>query len=302
MQNRSGAKLIFVLFALSLMGAFTGQAQQPPAQVEWIANYSLKRKAAGIGGLSALEVSQDGRKVTLISDRGTWTQGDLIRDDKGTIIQAKLGPMRPSLDKEGSPLTGPAADSEGVTAAPDGSFYLSFENPARVYHYEKLGGKAKPLPQHDDFKAFQNNSEFEALAMDRQGRLYTLLEDTPIKGADFPVYIYDKGWSQTFTLPRRDNFLPVGADFGPDGRFYLLERAFYGLGGFASRIRVFELSPKGIRSEQEILRTPAGRHDNLEGISVWQDHAGNIRISLVSDDNHLFLLRSEIVEYRLRPN
>lgn len=88
-------------------------------------------------------------------------------------------------------------------------------------------------------------------------------------------------------------------DFGPDGRLYLLERALRGL-FFATRVRRFEIA-EGARvvSEETLLETAAGTHDNLEGISVWRDGAGDIRITMISDDNFRFLQRTEIVEYRL---
>jgi hypothetical protein len=44
-----------------------------------------------------------------------------------------------------------------------------------------------------------------------------------------------------------------------------------------------------------------GVQDNLEGLSVWRDIAGQIRLTLISDDNFRLLQRTEIVEYVL-PN
>ena len=93
-------------------------------------------------------------------------------------------------------------------------------------------------------------------------------------------------------------FLPVSADIGPDGRFYLLERNF-GLFGFRSRLRRWELTEKGPVGEQTLLQTSSGRHDNLEGLSVWRDHSGSLRATMISDDNFRSLQRTELVEYAL---
>jgi len=81
----------------------------------------------------------------------------------------------------------------------------------------------------------------------------------------------------------------------PDGQFYLLERDFTGL-GFRTRIRQFDAD---FTNETVLLETGNARHDNLEGISAWRDDSGSIRLTLVSDDNFLFLQRTEIVEYRV---
>ncbi len=137
--------------------------------------------------------------------------------------------------------------------------------------------------------------------MDPQGRLITLPERSGVLTRPFPVYrLGVDGWSQPFGIRRASPFLPVGGDFGPDGKFYLLERHLSGLLGFQSRIRRFELGETSVKSEETLLVTSPGTHDNLEGVAVWQDTAGDIRITLISDDNYRAYQRTEFVEYRLR--
>ena len=46
-------------------------------------------------------------------------------------------------------------------------------------------------------------------------------------------------------------------------------------------------------------RSELGVHGNLEGLAVWQDPAGQIRLTMVSDDNYLPFMRGQIVEYVL---
>jgi hypothetical protein len=91
----------------------------------------------------------------------------------------------------------------------------------------------------------------------------------------------------------------VAADFGPDGRFYVLERDFRALGGFSSRLRRFELGTDGLTGEAILLETPFALHDNLEGLSVWRDDQGVLRATMISDDNFIFVQQTQIVEYRL---
>jgi hypothetical protein len=113
------------------------------------------------------------------------------------------------------------------------------------------------------------------------------------------VYRFKAGkWDIPFSVPRRGRFLIAGADIGPDGRLYVLERDFWVLGGFSSRVRRFEIKGDTLENETEVMRSFAGKHDNLEGISVWRDATG-LRMTLVSDDNFSRLQRTEIVEYRL---
>ncbi len=98
-------------------------------------------------------------------------------------------------------------------------------------------------------------------------------------------------------LPRRGSFLPTGADIGPDGLLYILERAFTAL-GFRSRIRRLDPAAPGA-GVQTLITTPMGLHDNLEGISVWRSNTGATCLTLVSDDNFLAIQTSELVEYAL---
>lgn len=301
MQNRSGPKLILALIFISLLGGLQGIAQQSNGQLEHLSTYRLPKGDPLLGGISAVEVYDEGRSLILLSDRGAWTMGQITRNQAGQIEQLELSPMQVLRDTKGEALKKPFNDSEGLALGADGALYVSFEGQTRVARYDGLDQPAQELPRHEAFKGFPQNGGPEALAIDAQGRLFTLPEDP--KTADLAVFILeDDRWRYHYDLPRRGEFLPVGADFGPDGRLYLLERAFYGLGGFASRIRAFTLSAKGATAEETLWTTGRGQYDNLEGISVWQDGVGDIRLTLVSDNNFLFLLSHEIVELRLNRN
>jgi hypothetical protein len=50
-------------------------------------------------------------------------------------------------------------------------------------------------------------------------------------------------------------------------------------------------------SDETLLESPAGTFSNLEGIAVWQDASGATRIILISDDNFLAVLGTEVVEF-----
>ena len=191
-------------------------------------------------------------------------------------------------------------DSEGLALAPDGTAYVSFEGDARVERFAALDGPGTVLPVPREFLGMQDNASLEALAVDAQGTLYTLPERSGAQGRPFPVFRYRGGrWDRPFDIPRRGAFLAVGADIGPDGRFYLLERQFLGIGGFASRVRSFRLDGDAIADERVEMESAPGTHDNLEGIAVWRAPDGGLRMTMVADDNFSWLLRSEIVEYRV---
>lgn len=273
----------------------------PPPLAGFLGSFVWRSSDPRLGGMSAIELDANGTRFAAISDRGAWTEGRLIRDGAGLITGIQAAPLQLLRGRGEHPLARLRADSEGLAIAPDGVAYVSFEGAARVLRYRTLGGPAENLPIPPAFRKMQFNSSLEALAVDAQGTLYTLPERSGGKDRPFPVYRFRNGkWDQPFSLPRVGLFLPVAADFGPDGRLYLLERQFHGLMGFSNRVRRFAIR-KGKASGGEILlQTRPGVHDNLEGLAVWRDADGAIRLTMISDDNfRFFFQRTEIVEYRV---
>lgn len=271
----------------------------PAARALLTSSYDWTEPAAGFGGFSGLELSYDGAQFTAISDRGRIIEGQIIRQD-GRITAIHAGRLKRLKTPENRPLPRSENDSEGLAARADGRLYVTFEGYDRLWTYRNAESEAAWLPRHEDFKGFQRNSALEALAIGPDGALYVLPERSGALDRPFPVYRYRNGaWSQPFSLPRRGDFLPVGADFGPDGRLYLLEREFNGLFGFASRVRSFDVSDEHATDEMLVLQSASGEHDNLEGIAAWRDPNGDIRLTMISDDNFRAFQRTEFVEYLL---
>lgn len=297
MRNRIALALGAALaLGLTLVAGWAGQDKDHTAQ--FVGSYIWHNGIAGFGGFSGLELSQDGRRFAAISDRGTWFEGRLARSGD-RISRVDSVQARALRDTEGAPLSDLRTDAEGLAIGDDGHAFVSFEGVHRVWVYPASDGPAERLTPHPEFKGLQSNSSLEALAIDARGWLYTLPERSGAMSRPFPLYRYRNGvWDRLLSIPRRGNFLPVGADFGPDGLFYLLERDFAGI-GFRSRVRRFHISPDAVRDEQELLVTGTGRHDNLEGIAVWRDNRGRIRLTMISDDNFRFFQRTEFVEYAL---
>lgn len=249
------------------------------------------------GGISGMDLSADGESMIAVTDRGTLVQGRIDRGRNGiygvtALIAQKLNGAEWLTDSL-------VVDSEGIVLRADGSFCVSFEGSSLVGCYGSSDRLPTVLPAHADFGKLFHNSTLEALAMDPKGRLITIPEDAQKGAAHHTVYRWQQGrWHRWFSFAYRDGFLPVGADFGPDGRLYVLERAA-GVFGFRSRVRSWRVERDRADDEQTHLSTPALKHSNLEALSVWRDRQGRIRLTMVSDDNFLPLMRTEIVEYAL---
>lgn len=299
MQKRS----YFALIALALAAiGLIASADEIENKAQFFDSFRWTDEDPDFGGFSGLELSDDGTGFYAISDRGFIAHGKLIRDKDDGKIKSVDG-FRPVFLKnpKGKRLYSYWDDAEGLAIGPSGKIFISFEGIHRVWQYDTPDANAIVIPQHPDFDGMQNNSSLEVLAVDADGTLYTLPERSGVLTRPFPVYRFKNGkWDQPFGIPRKPPFLPVGGDFGPDGKFYLLERHLQGIFGFKTRVRRFTFTDDAVTEEETLLESGTGTHDNLEGIAVWADKAGRIRITMLSDDNYKAFQRTEFVEYTLK--
>jgi hypothetical protein len=286
------------LFAALLLAAFPARADAPrlvlDAEIVWSSPWER------FGGWSGLDVSSDGMSFVTISDQASFARGAFDRKPDGTLEDARMTRRGRLHGVDGKRLSVGEKDAEGLAVDAEGRAYISFERFHRVRRYDDLAGPAAAVPSHPDFKHLQENSGLETIALDDAGTLYAIPERSGALDRPFPVYrLLGDRWDKSWKVRRDGSFLPVDADFGPDGRFYLLERDFRWLGGFATRVRRFDVTAEGFTNEVTLLGTRFGELDNMEGLATWRDPEGRVRVLLISDDNFFALQRTMFAEYVL---
>ena len=294
MRLRSAVAIALAISIVGLAASF--------AQADGDAMVIVPASDPRVGGLSGLEVTPDGASFTAISDRGYLLTGQFERTN-GVLNTISITGIRDLPGPDGGrPAPGKAGrDSEGLSITSDGRLYISFEGNHRLTRYRPDGAVIDEiaLPQPD---GLVDNNGFEALAFDHLDRPVVIQEGAARPPTTSAIYRLEGGeWREIAYLQRNSSFLPVGADFGPDGALYLLERKV-SFTGFHSRIRRLDLTADGTVAgtiEGDIVWQPATTYGNLEGLSVWTDAEGALRATMVADDNFLPFMPGGMVEIGL---
>jgi hypothetical protein len=115
--------------------------------------------------------------------------------------------------------------------------------------------------------------------------------------------ITDGPMAGVFAVKRDAPFNITDADFLPNGDLLLLERRFNIATGIGMRIRKIkgaDIKVGALVDGEVLLDAGSGfQIDNMEGMSVTKDEAGQVYVTLISDDNHSFLQRNLLLEFKL---
>lgn len=275
------------------------------AELMPISQYTWRESDDAFGGFSGLVAAPDGSTFYAVTDQGELFHAAVVRDSGRRIAEIRTLWHDRLLDNHGKRVEGFTADAEALAPAGDGGLYVAYESYARVTGLHPPDLHPMPLHGFEHFRELWNNESFEGLAERPEGGLIVVSETAQVGTAGYPTFLGDGAgremtWRPGPAVPAGEGGFDVSdVAFGPDGRFYLLERRV-SLGGFASRIRRFDYNDGVFGAAATLLETAPGALDNMEGMSLWTDAQGRTVISLISDDNFLFLQNTVVAEYELR--
>ena len=260
------------------------------------------------GGLSGLVVSPDGKRLTAISDRGSWFSAGILYDETGRLAGLADGRTGALLSPEGARLRGRAADAEALTVLSDGSALVAFERRHRIYRYpagpHPLAGRPTLWPAPAGLAAAPFNGGAETLAHIGRGDVLLLAEDLRIGDNAFAGWIGRNGRWQHFAYARTGDFRPTDATMLPNGDIAVLERHFTLATGHSARIvllpRAAVAPGTTVRGKEILHLTPSMTVDNFEGISARRGRNGRTVLYILSDDNFNPLQRTLLLMFEMR--
>ena len=252
--------------------------------------WRLESPAPEFGGVSGILV--DGEDVTAVTDQGWW----LAARRAGGTLAPEIA-LRPMRDVEGRTFRKAGGDAESL-AHRDGQLFVGFERDHRIARHRGDGVIGDAI-RHRAMEEMASNSGLEALATLPGGRLLAIGE-----GGDegpFPAFAVEAdGTVVQGTLPRASRHNMTGADMGPDGWLYVVQRHFSMLTGVSIRVRRYLLGDDGLPdpATAETLaawETTSGI-DNMEAIAAFRDGPdAPVTLWLVSDDNYNAIQRTILV-------
>lgn len=306
--------------------------QRAVGQLIYRGGLVLRGGPVGFGGLSAIDISDDGTRLTALSDNGAWYTLQLTYGAAGAaagdVVAARHLATARLTDQQGRPLQGKrGSDAEGLARLAGGELVVSFERDHRLLRYPPaeppFSRPPTALVRPPGLERAPSNSGAEALTELADGRLLVIAEDLAAEdlaaedlAAEAPAvdgsavgkigaaWIGDgRTWTRLgyrLTPP----FKPTGAALLPDGDVVVIERSFSIFTGVMMRlvrIGAGTLIPGAPISGRELARLqPPQTVDNFEGVAARRGDNGETLLYLVSDNNFSALQRTLLMVFELR--
>ncbi len=267
------------------------------------------------GGISGLSIDPQTNKAVMVTDAGTWIDGDVVLEE-GRLVGFRNARLAPLRDATGKPISGKSkADAEALLRWGD-SFLVSFERDHRIWRYDVAGAgapfasPAQEIPLPSDFRGIPGNKGLESLArldetlvlmteraLDADGRTKAWMAPGFVAtGAGAPDYA-------SFRLETDAPFSPTDMAVLPDGDLLILERHYSPLSGVRIQVRRLSgsaLAPGAVATAQLLARLgPELTIDNMEGLDVVTGPEGRIHLFMVSDDNFNVAQRTLLLMFEL---
>ena len=258
-------------------------------QLRYRGGLHLSTDNSRFGGLSALGISADGRRLVALSDDGQRFSARLVYDRVGNLAGLRDADLASLAGLDGRPFSSKAdGDVESMSPGVEGEIIVAFERRHRLLRYLPGVTVPEPLPEPVEMSDLPFNNGVEALTLLADGSLLALSEGKRNRDAVVGWISDSNGWS-VLTYQAADGFRVTGAATHPGGDVLVLERLFTLRGQNAIRLKRIAAAAiqAGARLEGTTIAElrPPLTIDNFEGIEARRGQRGEVLVYLVSDDN-----------------
>lgn len=269
----------------------------------------LKSSDQRFGGLSGLAVSSDGKRLSFVTDKGSWIQVSPRYDSRGFLIGIAAAQIGPLLRPDGQPVRRKRdGDAESLFRTKTG-FLVSFEQKHRFWHYRgtvsPFLSRPKSIGAPKTLSRAHRNRGIEAAAVLPDGRLFALSENFPKDAPYVAGWLRESGKWRAISYERTALFYPTGAAVLPNGDLLILERRFTFVGGFATRF--VQVPVSALKGKKAIRGLELGRlepplvEENFEGLDIRRESSGRTLVYIVSDDNFFPLQKTLLMMFAIDP-
>lgn len=270
----------------------------------------VKSRSKTFGGWSGIEVLSGGHDALILSDFGYLSKARL-EYRAGRLSGLEITSEMPALPGKRKSIK--RNDSEDLAIGPDNSLAIVLEEDKYQLAVRPFAKDAWGKPKMEAIpgarRVFSINKGLESIAVIPPGRPHAghmlAIAERPPKGSGktIPCWIFGVG---TCSIVQRDGFEITSARFLPDGDLVILERRLAPGFDLAMRLRRIPASLIGGETpmDGEILLDGdlSNQIDNMEGLAIHVDDAGETILTLVSDDNQNLFQRTLILQFALVSN
>ena len=275
--------------------------------LEFRGGLELSSRHPAFGGISALHVEPDSNRFIAATDRGSWVRGRIVyRDGKpAAVADAEVAPI---LGVDGRPLAARGWFDVESLAERDGILYVGIERAEQIvrfdYRRDGLRARGQPIDVPADFKTFTFNKSLECLAAPQgalAGRLIVVTEHSLDSAGNLRSFVLGADQVTRFGVRRSDDFDVSDCTVLSQDELLLLERRASPARGIAIRIRripIADIKEGAVVDGRSMFDADlAFQIDNMEGIGVHRNSAGETIVTLVSDDNFSIIQRNLLLQF-----
>jgi hypothetical protein len=287
------------------------RARRQFGRLQFRSGLVLTSSFRGFGGLSALRLDPRGERFVALSDKGSWFTGRIVYAGAEMTGLAEVE-AAPLLGPDGAPLTNRKwYDSESL-AFDGGTAYVGYERVNQIvkfdFGHDGVRARGQPIGVPQALRKLPNNKGIESLVVVPKGQplagtLIAISERGLDADRNIVGFLLGGKMQGQFAVRRTADYDIADAALLPSGELLILERKFSWIEGVHIRIRRIALrmlAPGAIVDGPAIFEADLGHEiDNMEGLDVHVDAAGDIVLTMISDDNFSMLQRTLLLQFTL---